>query len=96
MLIALGHQTHSAASAEEALEILKNGKFDVLIADINLPGMSGIDLAETAVKGRSDIKVIFASGYGYLVADKTDFDFVLLPKPYGFPQLKHALSAVFD
>jgi CheY-like chemotaxis protein len=95
MLAALGHSARSATSAEDAVEILQTRKFDVLLADINLPGISGIDLAEKVVKDMPGIKVIFASGYGYLVNDKTDFDFVLLPKPYGLAQLKHALSSVF-
>jgi CheY-like chemotaxis protein len=95
MLAVLGHSASSVTSAEDAVEILQDRKFDVLLADINLPGMSGIDLAEKAVKDMPGLKVIFASGYGYLVTDKTDFNFMLLPKPYGMPQLRHALSSVF-
>ena len=34
-----------AASAEEALEIAKDKAFDVLLVDVGLPGMSGLDLA---------------------------------------------------
>ncbi len=92
MLAVLGHVTSCAASAEEALEALEDKCFDVLLADINLPGMSGIMLAENVVKKLPAIHVVFASGFGYLVADKTDFQFTLLPKPYGLSQLKHALE----
>jgi two-component SAPR family response regulator len=94
MLELLGHAAHCVRTAEEAIEPLNSGKFEILLADINLPGMSGIDLAELAVKTVPGIKIIFCSGYGYLVTDKTDFDFVLLPKPYGLEQLKHALQSV--
>jgi CheY-like chemotaxis protein len=95
MLELLGHAAHSVSNAEEAVELLRSGRrFHVLLADISLPGMSGIALAEIAVKSMPSIKVIFASGFGYLVTDKTDFDFMLLPKPYGFEQLKHALEHV--
>lgn len=93
MLELLGHAAHGVSTAEEAVEFLNSGKhIHVLLADINLPGMSGIALAEIAVKSMPSIKIIFASGFGYLVTDKTDFDFMLLPKPYGFEQLKHALE----
>jgi DNA-binding NtrC family response regulator len=88
----LGHSAHCVATAEEALEPLAAKQFNVLIADINLPGMSGTALAEQAVKIIPDMKVIFASGYGYLVADKTDFEFTLLPKPFDLTQLKHAIE----
>jgi CheY-like chemotaxis protein len=94
MLSIIGHLAHGVASAEEAIDILNSRTFDALLADINLPGMSGIQLAEIAVETTPDIKVIFASGFGYLVADKTDFDFVLLPKPYGLMQLKHAVESI--
>jgi two-component SAPR family response regulator len=92
MLSILGHEVHCVASAEEAVAPLKTLDFDVLIADINLPGMSGTDLAAVAVQQDPKIKIIFASGYGYLVADKVDFHFTLLPKPFDLSQLEHALS----
>lgn len=92
MLLVLGHEPVGASSAEEALETLKGKVFDVLLADINLPGMSGIVLAEKMVAEVPHIHVIFASGFGYLVADKTNFQFTLLPKPYGLDQLRLALE----
>lgn len=94
MLAALGHEAHQAATAEEGIELIKNKRFDVLFADINLPGMSGIELARTATKIAPGIKIVFASGYGFLVTDKTDFHFFLLPKPYGLDQLSHTLDLV--
>jgi CheY-like chemotaxis protein len=94
MLTMLGHNVLCIPSAEEAIEPLRNGEFNVLIADINLPGMSGISLAQMAVKIVPRMKIIFASGYGYLVTDKTDFEFTLLPKPFDLSQLRHALNAL--
>jgi CheY-like chemotaxis protein len=95
MLTVLGHAVESVTSAEDALGVLGRRNFDVLMSDINLPGMSGIELAETALADAPEMKVIFASGFGYLVADKTEFDFILLHKPYSFAQLQHALATVF-
>jgi CheY-like chemotaxis protein len=92
MLSILGHEVHCVESAEEAVGPLQTQKIDVLIADINLPGMSGTDLAALAVKQDPNIRIIFASGYGYLVADKVDFHFTLLPKPFDLSQLEHALN----
>lgn len=94
MLAALGHAAHAAGTAEDAVQALKSGRYSILLTDINLPGMSGIDLANLAVKHMPTMKVIFVSGYGYLVADKTDFDFVLLSKPYGLQQLTDAIACI--
>lgn len=93
MLASLGYQTVAAASGEEALEHLRSGRFNVLLADINLPGMSGIDLATMAVEMTPAIKIIFSSGFGYLVSDRLDFDFVLLNKPYYIQELAHAVRS---
>lgn len=95
MLALLGHHPHCVSSAEEAEEPLRDRHFDILFADIQLPGMSGIDFAEIAVKTTPGIKVIFASGFNYLVTDKTSFQFTLLPKPYGLDQLQNAIEAVY-
>lgn len=93
MLASLGYQTVAAASGEEALEHLRNGRFNVLLADINLPGISGIDLAKMAIEMVPVIKIIFSSGFGYLVSDRLDFDFVLLNKPYYIHELAHAVKS---
>src|SRR5512146_886569 len=42
-----GYKVSSVASAEEALQQLKDGsRFDLVMIDVSLPGMSGIDLIE--------------------------------------------------
>lgn len=39
-----GHQVLEAESGDEALKLAKNNKFDLIITDINMPGMNGLDL----------------------------------------------------
>ncbi|GIZ53307.1 hypothetical protein NCCP691_33210 [Noviherbaspirillum aridicola] len=94
MLVLLGHQVSAAASAEEALAMVEQGRhrFAILLADINLPGMSGIRLADILVRKLPGLRVVFVSGNGFLVADKTDFDFRLLPKPFDLYQLQLVLN----
>ena len=52
-----GYTVRTAASAEEALEIQKTDKYWVMFLDLNLPGMSGIDLCR---KIRQDYPMIIA------------------------------------
>jgi len=94
MLRVLGHEAYCVPTAEAAIGSFGERRFDVLLADINLPGMSGIALAERLTARAPGLKIIFASGYGYLIADRTSFDFILLPKPYTLDQLRHALDTV--
>lgn len=52
-----------AEDGEEAMEKLSQLNIDILIVDINLPGISGIDLVEIVIKQYPHIKIILISGY---------------------------------
>ena len=51
-------------SAEKALDALKTESFDVLLTDMNLPNMNGIELCERVVANRPDIPVIVITAFG--------------------------------
>ncbi|RYF42610.1 MAG: response regulator [Comamonadaceae bacterium] len=89
---ALGYDVVSVATAEEALERLEAGTpMDILVADISLPGQSGLDLAATVVEQDPSVKVIYASGYGE-VSEHLGAPGQSLPKPYDVEQLQAALN----
>lgn len=96
MLKLCGHTVYGVGTAEEGVALLSRTRFDALFADINLPGVSGIELAKTAVKLAPGITIVFASGYGFLLSEKTDFEFFLLPKPYGLQQVKYAIEHIAE
>jgi len=60
------HGFHSTyyISAEKALDALKTESFDVLLTDMNLPNMNGIELCERVVTNRPDIPVIVITAFG--------------------------------
>ena len=51
-----------AHDAEEALELMAESEFDVLITDINLPGMSGIELIDRVRNEISTFPIVVHSG----------------------------------
>jgi DNA-binding response OmpR family regulator len=51
-------------SAEDAWRWLKRGSSDLVIADLNLPGMSGLELARKLRRGRHAQPVIIVTAYG--------------------------------
>ncbi|MFC1495507.1 HD domain-containing phosphohydrolase [Thermodesulfobacteriota bacterium] len=51
-----------ASSAEEALEILEKGTYDLILSDINLPGKSGIDFISDVLSMYPDTAAIMVSG----------------------------------
>ena len=59
-----GYQPILASCGEEALEICpKQTKIDLLLTDIMMPKMNGVDLAKQFVSLFPEIKVLFMSGY---------------------------------
>lgn len=52
-----------ALSGEQALDILKTTKVDLLITDINMPGMSGTELTRTIKKDFPEVKVLVLTMY---------------------------------
>jgi DNA-binding NtrC family response regulator len=53
----------ACASAEDALREFKQQTYDLVITDLSLPAMSGMDLAREVTRIRPDVFVIIASGY---------------------------------
>ncbi|MFZ6654095.1 PAS domain S-box protein [Undibacterium sp. TJN19] len=62
LLSLLGHRVSHTSHAEQALKILSSEDINVLIADIQLPGMSGETLANQARASLPELHVVFASG----------------------------------
>ena len=52
-----------AKNGPTALEILRSNEIDLLLTDVKMPAMSGIDLARHAQQINPSIKIIFISGY---------------------------------
>lgn len=59
-----GHKVASAASGAEAISLCERQEFDVGIFDMNMPGMSGIELLQRVGDSESDMEVIILTGQG--------------------------------
>jgi DNA-binding NtrC family response regulator len=59
-----GHETDTAASGEEALERLKDTRFDILLVDIKMEGMSGLDVLKQVKENDPDLAVVMITAYG--------------------------------
>lgn len=58
-----GYEVVSAASGEEALELLRWQRFDLLLTDQAMPGLSGIELAETTARIHPDVPIVLLTGH---------------------------------
>jgi len=56
-------EVFTAKDGLSALEILENNDIDILLSDIKMPLMSGIELAKTAKEMKPELQIVFVSGY---------------------------------
>jgi signal transduction histidine kinase/DNA-binding response OmpR family regulator len=96
MVQEIGFDTAEAGDGAEALAILQNDSdIDILLTDLGLPGMNGRQLIEEALRLRSDLKVIVASGYSTEDTAGGRPDGILtLTKPFDMNALRRALDSV--
>ena len=59
-----GHEVEKAASGEEALKILKESRFDILLVDIKMEGMSGLDVLKQVKETDPDVEIVMITAYG--------------------------------
>ncbi|NLL46532.1 MAG: response regulator [Clostridiales bacterium] len=82
-----------AASANEALKLIQALEYDVLFLDINLPGISGVELALKIHKQPNRPEVIFTTAYENYALDAFSVnavDYIL--KPVSKPRLGQAID----
>jgi CheY-like chemotaxis protein len=58
-----GHEVTAVENASQALEALAQGRFDLLLTDIVMPGMDGIALALKVAKTYPNLPIVLMSGY---------------------------------
>jgi FixJ family two-component response regulator len=99
LIRAAGWHPEIFESAEEFLEFPKSRTPNCLILDVNLPDLNGLDLQERLARERSDMPIIFVTGYGdvpmtvkAMKAGAAEF----LTKPFDDEQLLAAITIALD
>ncbi len=78
------YKTDSAADGEEGLRLFSEHKYDLVLCDIKMPKIDGIEFLEKAVAINSDVPIIMISGHGTIetaveAVKKGAFDFISKP-----------------
>lgn len=79
---------------DEALQCIARQTFDLIITDIRMPGMDGIELVRRAHESQPDLGVIFMTGYANLASAKNAikqgaFDYIM--KPFELSEIRQAV-----
>ncbi|ETF01915.1 LuxR family transcriptional regulator [Advenella kashmirensis W13003] len=99
LLEANGYQVVAFDSAEKFLESYNPNIVSVLIADVRMPGMSGLELQETLVARKATIPVVFITGHGDVpmavsTMKKGAVDF--LEKPFNEADLREIIARMLE
>ena len=94
-----GFQTVVAGSGRKALEILDRERPDLIITDFMMPGMTGLELAET-VKSRevhmSTPIMLMSGAQAYMGAERPDLFDEVIEKPFDIDDVIDKIRALFQ
>jgi Response regulator containing CheY-like receiver, AAA-type ATPase, and DNA-binding domains len=90
-----GHETVEAADGAAGLEMLGEGGFDLLLSDIRMPVMDGIELAHRAKADYPGLKILLMTGYAEQrerADDLMEKIIDVVSKPFALPDIRKAVA----
>ncbi len=98
-LRARGHRVHTAPDGERALEILAESTPDVVLSDMKMPGMGGLELLARIQERPVPIATILMTGYGTIdsaIRSMKDGAHDYLLKPFKLREVHAAITRAVD
>jgi len=94
-----GYTVHTAADAEAGLNILRQEKIDLIVTDLKLPGMNGLEFLQAAKRINAALPVVVMTAYGTVETAVEAMkagasDYVL--KPFSLEEMRLILSKELD
>lgn len=90
-----GHETYEAGDGAEGLEKLAQDDFDLLLSDIRMPVMDGIELAHQAAERYPAMKILLMTGYAEQRERADDLASKIVDvvqKPFALPDIRRAVA----
>jgi two-component system cell cycle response regulator CpdR len=85
-----GHAVSAVGDGEAALRLATSTEFDLLLADVVMPGIDGIELARRATAALPELRVMFITGFAAVALNQPGFarrQPRVLAKPFHLRQL---------
>lgn len=94
-----GYRVATATDGERAIDIFRNGRFDAVLLDVNMPGIGGLRCLEGLLRVNRKANVVISSGYSLNGLVKTALNMgakAFLPKPYSIEHLVKTVRDILD
>jgi len=96
-----GYAVLQAETAQEALEICEwhDGRIDLLVTDVVMPGMDGVELAEAVTSMKPDVEILYISGYtdrSLAFRGRPEEDVRYLAKPFDVQEFIAVIREILD
>jgi CheY-like chemotaxis protein len=94
LLEANGREIVACETAEQALAEWERSAFDIVVTDISLPMMSGLEMAKRILRKTPQTHVVIASGYALPEPEKLGPHVRVLTKPVDTDQIDAILKSI--
>jgi two-component system cell cycle response regulator CpdR len=94
-----GHEVEDVDNGLDALSMVTENGYDLLLADVVMPGMDGIELARRAAKEQPGIRVMFITGFAAVALkarDQGPTGARVLSKPFHLRELVSQIDAMLQ
>ncbi len=93
-LSSFGYSEREASDGSSALSLMEQGAFDLVVADLAMPGMTGVEFAEIVRARWADVPVLIVTGHAEAIPIPADLP--VLRKPFESADLAAEVSRLLD
>ena len=92
-----GHDVETAGDGDEGLEIIRKagGGYDLVLSDIRMPAMDGIEMARRAAGEFPGLKILLMTGYAEQRERAADLEEIIIdvvPKPFTLLEIRNKVQ----
>ncbi|MEO4000646.1 response regulator [Mesorhizobium sp. CAU 1732] len=96
-IAAAGHEVETAEDGDLGLSSIReaNGQYDLVLSDIRMPAMDGIEMAKRAASEFPGIRILLMTGYAEQrerAADLADIIVDVVPKPFSLVEIRNKVQ----
>lgn len=90
-------EIETCTKGKDAIDLLEKNNYDIVITDIAMPDISGLELIQYIKKSKPETKIIAMTGWnGFIAKEKNNQPDFVLSKPFTMEDLENAISRIYE